>query len=115
MTPHCLICESVAVLSKENANTAVMLTGTIESVLSSMNQAYSPLAGGIRPQARHESHLAQFLELLGDGISAAIAGCSSMVAFAQDVQKYQFRRYDYLCLRCGALFNQDSSSAPHNL
>lgn len=105
MTPRCLICESLAVLPKENANTAVMLVGTIESVIRGMSGARTP-APDVKPEKRHESSVLQLLELIGNGVSAAIAGCSNLAAFAKDVEKYQFRHYDRLCLRCGALFNQ---------
>jgi len=109
MPPRCLICESIAVLPKENANTAVMLIGTIESVLCGMSQARTT-APGNRPETRHESRLVQLLELIGNGVSTAISGCSAMTAFAQDVQKYQCSHYDYLCLRCGAMFDQEAST-----
>lgn len=107
MNPRCLICESLAVLPKENANTAVMLVGTIESVIRGMSAARTP-APDVKPERRHESNVLQLLELIGNGVSAAIAGCSTLAAFAKDVEKYQFRHYDRLCLRCGALFNQSS-------
>jgi len=107
MTPRCLICESLAVLPKENANTAVMLVGTIESVIRGMSAARTP-APNVKPEERHESSVLQLLELIGNGVSAAIAGCSTLAAFAKDVEKYQFRHYDRLCLRCGALFNQSA-------
>ena len=109
MTPRCLICESLAVLPKENANTAVMLIGTIESVIRGMSPARTP-APDVKPEEVYPSRLLQLLEQIGNGVSTAIAACSTITAFAQDVQKYQFSNYDYLCLRCGALFDQGAST-----
>lgn len=107
MTPRCLICESLAVLPKKNANTAIMLIGTIENVIRGMSVARTP-APDVKPEERNESRGLQFFELLDQGVSAAIAGCSTLAAFAKDVEKYQFRHYDQLCLSYGALFNQSA-------
>lgn len=62
----------------------------------------------INPEIRHESHLVQLLALIGKGMSEAISECSAMTGFASDVQKYQFGHYDYLCMRCGAKFDQSA-------
>ncbi len=113
MPVRCLICDSKAVLSKEVANVAVMLIGTIESVLVGMSHSHSRTPA-FNPATRPESHLASLLELIGTGMSEALLECSAMTAFAKDVQKYQFGHYDFLCCRCGARFDKDSSTAPHN-
>ncbi|MBP1146754.1 hypothetical protein JOE33_003677 [Pseudomonas sp. PvP027] len=54
MTTRCLICESLPVLPKENANTAVMLVGTIESVIRGMS-ASGTTVPDVKPEERHES------------------------------------------------------------
>lgn len=113
MTPRCLICESVAVLPKENANTAVMLIGAIEGVARGINQPCPPTPES-RPEVPHGSRLLQLLELIGNGVSTAISECSALTAFAQDVQKYQFSHYDYLCLRCGARFDESACAEMTN-
>lgn len=114
MSACCRICDSKAVLSKEAANVAVMLFGTMESVLVGMShtRAKEP---AINPPTRPESHLLHLLELIGQGLSEALSECSAMNAFANDVQKYQFAHYDFFCCRCGARFDKDSSTAPHNV
>ncbi|MOA14015.1 hypothetical protein D3C78_1340920 [compost metagenome] len=114
MTLRCLICESTAVLPQHTANTAVVLIGTLESIMRGMACASTP---DTRPEGQPESRLLQLVEQIGQGVSTALAECSAITAFAKDVQKYQFSHHDYLCLRCGALFNQSactesSSSTP---
>jgi hypothetical protein len=113
MPANCLICDSKAVLSKEVANVAVMLIGTIESVLVGMNHSRTRKAV-TTPMDPPESQLAVILELIGTGMSEALSGCSAITAFANDVQKHQFGHYDFLCCRCGARFDENSSAAPHN-
>jgi len=102
MPPHCLICNSKAVLSKEAANAAVMLIGTIDSFLLSVRQAHTQ-----GQETQPESLLVQLLDLIGESVSSATSGYTAMTAFARDVQKYQFGDYDCLCLRCGARFDQN--------
>ncbi|MBV7515891.1 hypothetical protein [Pseudomonas sp. PDM25] len=114
MSAYCLICDSKAVLSKEAAHMAVMLIGTMESILVGMShtRAKEP---AINPPTRPESHLLHLLELMGQGLSEARSECSAMNAFANDVQQYQFGPYDFFCCRCGARFDKDASTAPHNV
>ncbi|MEB0148716.1 hypothetical protein [Pseudomonas sp. CCC2.2] len=52
----------------------------------------------------------QLLDLIGESVSSATSGYTAMTAFARDVQKYQFSHYDYLCLRCGAKFDQNANT-----
>ncbi|MGE8175414.1 hypothetical protein [Pseudomonas fluorescens] len=109
MPPRCLICDSQAVLSKEAANAAVMLIGTIDNFLLGVRQAHTQ---GLEtdPETRPESLLAQLLDLIGESVSSATSGYTAMTAFARDVQKYQFGHFDYLCLRCGAKFDQSADT-----
>ncbi|MPQ70842.1 MULTISPECIES: hypothetical protein [unclassified Pseudomonas] len=107
MNTCCLICDSKAVISKDAANAAVMLIGTIDSFLLAVRQAYTQ-GLEIDQETRNESLLVRMLELIGKGFSGATSDHIAMTAFAQDVQKYQFSHYDYLCLRCGARFDQGS-------
>ncbi|WP_248768056.1 hypothetical protein [Pseudomonas sp. MWU12-2345] len=109
MTPRCLICDSKAVLSKEAANAAVMLIGTIDSFLLGVRQVHTQELE-VTPDTRPESLLVQLLDLIGESVSSATSGYTAMTAFARDVQKYQFGYYDYLCLRCGARFDQSAES-----
>ncbi|MEB0027384.1 hypothetical protein QN375_16630 [Pseudomonas sp. MH9.2] len=105
----CLICESKAVLSKEAANAAVLLIGTIDSFLLGVRQAHIQ-DSGVDSEIKHESLLMQLLDLIGESVSSATSGYTAMTAFARDVQKYQFSHYDYLCLRCGAKFDQNANT-----
>lgn len=107
MPLRCLICESKAVLSKEAANTAVLLIGTIDNFLLGVRQAHIQ-DSGVDSGIKHESLLMQLLDLIGESVSSATSGYTAMATFAKDVQKYQFGHYDYLCLRCGAKFNQNA-------
>jgi len=107
MTPSCLICDSKAVLSKEAANAAVLLIGTIDSFLLGVRQVHTQGLDSA-PDIRPESLLVQLLDLIGDSVSSATSGYTAMTAFAKDVQKYQFGHYDNLCLRCGARFDRSA-------
>ena len=109
MPPRCLICDSKAVLSKEAANAAVMLIGTIDSFLLGVRQAHTQSLEA-NPDTRPESLLVQLLDLIGESLSSATSGYTAMTAFARDVQKYQFSHYDCLCLRCGAKFDQSADT-----
>jgi hypothetical protein len=109
MPLRCLICESRAVLSKEAANTAVLLIGTIDNFLLGVRQVYIQ-DSGIDSEIKHESLLMQLLDLIGESVSSATSGYTAMAAFTRDVQRYQFGHYDYLCLRCGAKFDQNAGA-----
>jgi len=105
MTIYCLICNSTAVLSKQTTTTTVMLVGTLEQFIHGLKEA--------QPQSAEEptkSIFIQWLDLIGQGVSRATTGYMATLAFAEDVQKYQFSHYHYLCLRCGALFNQSAGT-----
>ena len=109
MTPRCLICDSKAVLSKEAANAAVLLIGTIDSFLLGVRQVHTQgLESAL--DTRPESLLVQLLDLIGESVSSATSGYTAMTAFARDLQKYQFGHYVYLCLRCGARFDQSADT-----
>ncbi len=105
MAEYCLICNSTAVISKDAITTVVLLTGTLESFLLGMKDAQTD-----QPEAEQNSFLRQALARIRQGVSRATSDYLATMVFAQDMQKYQFRHYDYLCLRCGALFDQGASS-----
>ena len=110
MAQHCLICDSTAVMSKDVATSVVILVGTLESFLLGATQVQAPL-----PQNEQHSSLAQLLTRISEGVFRATSGHIATQAFANDVQKYQFSHHDWLCLRCGALFDKDSIDNPHDL
>lgn len=109
MHPHCLICDSKAVLSKTAANAAVLLIETIDRFLLGVSQLHVQDLE-TAPETKHESLLVQLLDLIGESVSSATSGYTAMTAFAKDVQKYQFSHHDYLCLRCGAQFDQGTDT-----
>ena len=103
MAIYCLICDSTVVLSKDAATSTVILAGTLESFRRGMKEAQSNSPGN--PQ---KNVLMQLLALVTEGVSCATSGYIATLAFALDVQKYQFSHYNYLCLRCGAQFDQST-------
>jgi hypothetical protein len=105
MPAYCLICDSKAVLSKEAANVAVMLIGSIDRFLLSITQGLD-----CDSKTQNESLLMQLLDLIGESVSSATSGYAAMTAFAKDVHKYQFGPYDCLCLRCGARFDHGAGN-----
>jgi len=111
MAAYCLICDSTAVLYKETTTTVVALIGTLESFFLGMQDVR---AG--QPDAERTGYLRQALARINQAVSRATSDYLVTMAFAQDVQKYQFRHHKYLCLRCGALFDQgptiSSSTVP---
>lgn len=109
MAQHCLICDSTAVVSKDVTTSVVMLIGTLESFLLGATQVQVPL-----PQNEQHSSLVQMLTRISEGVSRTTSGHIATQAFATDVQKYQFSHHDWLCLRCGALFDKDSIDNPHD-
>lgn len=109
MPLRCLICESKSVLPKEAANTAVLLIGTIDNCLLGVRQLHIQ-DSGIDSGIKHQSLLMQLLDLIGESVSSATSGYPAMAAFTRDVQRYQFGRYDHICLRCGAKFDQNAGT-----
>lgn len=103
MTIYCLICDSTAVLPKDATTSIVILVGTMENFFNGMKEVQpAPTEDPAKNVFR------QLLCLISKGVSRATSGYIATLAFAQDVQKYQFSHYDYLCLRCGAQFNQSA-------
>lgn len=103
MATCCQICDSTAVVSKETTTTLVVLIGTLESFLLGVTEVQVS-----SQESEQQSHLAQVLARISKGVLCATSGYRAALAFAQDVQKYQFSHYDYLCLRCGAKFDQSA-------
>lgn len=105
MVTYCLICNSTAVVSKDAITNVVLLTGTQESFLLGMKDAQTD-----QPETEQSSFLRQALARIRQGVSRATSDYLATMVFAQDVQKYQFSHYDYLCLRCDAMFDQGTST-----
>lgn len=106
MTIYCLICDSTALLSKDATTSTVILVGTLDNFFNGLLEVQPPPT-----EAPSKNVFRQLLSLISKGVSRATSGYIATLAFAQDVQKYQFSHYDYLCLRCGALFNQSTCTA----
>ncbi|CRM63025.1 hypothetical protein [Pseudomonas sp. 37 R 15] len=85
-----------------------MLIGTIDDFLLGVRQICIQ-DSGIDSEIKHESLLMQLLDLIGESVSSPTSGYTAMAAF-RDVQRYQFGHYDYLCLRCGAKFDQNAGA-----
>lgn len=101
MTTRCLICNSSAVLSKEAARAIALLICTLNGLLRAAQKAR---AQPVPEQA--DSPIEQAFSVMLDGISGAVNGWEDSQAFIRDVQRYQFLKYDCLCLRCGATFDE---------
>jgi len=102
MSIHCLICNSSAVMSKDAAKAIALLICTLNGFLRAAQQAHSPGQAG----APADSPIEQAFNLMIDGVSGAVSSWANSTAFIKDVQKYQFMHYGYLCLRCGAKFDE---------
>lgn len=103
MVSCCLICSSKAVLTKDVANAAVMMIGTITSFLRGIHDVPAD------PPIIDDEDL---LERVARGVASSLAGHTDTLAFATDLQKYQFNGYGCLCLRCGAQFDQAACLIP---
>lgn len=106
MPTHCLICNSTAVMSKDAAKAIALLIGTLNGFLRGVRQARAQTP---RTASEPDSPLEQALNLMIDGLSGAVSGSADSTEFIKDVQKYHFMNYGYLCLRCGAQFDEPDS------
>ena len=102
MSINCLICNSSAVMSKDAAKAIALLICTLNGFLCATRQARSPG----QTEAPTESPIEQAFNLMVDGVSGAVSSWANSTTFIKDVQKYQFMHYGYLCLRCGAKFDE---------
>jgi hypothetical protein len=100
MNPHCLICESSAVLTQDNAKAIVQLMTVLNGVAREWQTPQSPACG-----AHAEEPMAWFLKHVTGAVASAASALRASDAFIQDMQTYQFGAYTCLCLRCGARFD----------
>ena len=97
MIRKCLICDSQAVLNLEAARGIALLFGLADGALrGAQNTHESP-----QDRPRYNSLL--------NGLAAIAQAYPSALQVAEDVGKYQFAGFDCLCLRCGALFDEDAA------
>ncbi|NWC81303.1 hypothetical protein HX798_13470 [Pseudomonas putida] len=97
MIRQCLICDSQAVLNLEAARGIALLFGLADGALrGAQNTHESP-----QDRPRYNSLL--------NGLAAIAPAYPSALRVAEDVGKYQFAGFDCLCLRCGALFDEDAA------
>lgn len=106
MSHHCLICESSAALNQETAKAIVLVVAALDGFVRGWHE----------PQPSRDTSdvpLGSALLHVSRAVSSAVAACSGHVAFAQDLEKYQFAGFNCLCQRCGALFDSppDTQSA----
>ncbi|MCW2101907.1 UNVERIFIED_ORG: hypothetical protein EDF86_4616 [Pseudomonas psychrophila] len=97
MIRQCLICDSKAVLTLEAARGIALMFGLTDgAVRGAQNTQESPQG---RPGYGS----------LMNGLAAIVPAYPSALRIADDVGKYQFSGFDCLCLRCGALFDEEAA------
>jgi hypothetical protein len=94
MNRQCLICDSSAVLTRDAAKGLTLLVGLFN--------------GAIKGARRHHE---------GSGHAALLSGLAAVAPAylearkaGEDVVRFHFAGFDYLCLRCGALFDDTAES-----
>ncbi|ENN3366826.1 hypothetical protein AB9P32_002519 [Pseudomonas aeruginosa] len=90
---RCLICESKAILTRDVAKGIALLASLAGSVLQGAQEANTdtPTLG---------SHS------LINGLAVLAHAHPQALRVAEDVAKYHFGGFRYLCLRCGSLFDE---------
>lgn len=99
MNPYCLICESSAVLRQDSAKAIVQFFTLLNSFAREWQT--TPSTKGMHTV----EPMAWFLQNLTVAVTSATSAFSATDRFIQDMQKYQFGSFTYLCLRCGARFD----------
>lgn len=100
---RCLICESKAILTRDVAKGIALLVSLADSALPGAQEADTdtPTLG---------SHS------LINGLAVLAHAHPRALRVAEDVAKYHFGGFRYLCLRCGSLFDEpgteEASSPP---
>lgn len=94
MNRQCLICDSSAVLTRDAAKGLTLLVGLINGAI---NGAQRPREGS--------GHTA-----LLSGLAAIAPASPAAQKAAEDVVRFHFARFDCLCLRCSALFDETAES-----
>ncbi|MGF6313942.1 hypothetical protein ABIA60_000220 [Pseudomonas frederiksbergensis] len=100
MTPPCLICESVAVLTQDNAKAIVQLLTVFNGFIREW-PASPPPDNVLNPR----EPIPWLLTYVTQAIERAAVDLHASTAFIQDIQTYQFGTFTCLCLRCGARFD----------
>ncbi len=108
MATRCLICDSRVVIHQDGVESMVLFIGATNGFLRGISNARAHVPHN--PAAYLESPLASALYLLVSGVVGAQSGGADSTAFAQAVKKYQFSGYDYLCLRCGARYDEQDQT-----
>lgn len=106
MTTRCLICDSRVVIHEDVAEAITMLIGATNGFLRGISNAHAHASRS--PVDYPENPLASTLFLLVSGVAGAQFGCTESAGFVQAVKKYHFSGYDYLCLRCGARYDEQA-------
>lgn len=96
MIRRCLICDSQAVLTLKPAKGIALLIGLADGTVRGAQNTHESAQG--RPG---------YNSLLS-GLAAIAPAYPSALRAADDVGKYQFSGFDRLCLRCGALFDEEA-------
>lgn len=106
MTIRCLICDSRVVISENTAEAIALLIGATNGFLRGISneRAHAPRSSKDYPK----NPLISIFYLLVRGVVGATTGCTDSAAFSQAVKKYHFSGYDYLCLRCGARYDEQA-------
>ncbi|ASD19943.1 TPA: hypothetical protein ACKPYC_005570 [Pseudomonas aeruginosa] len=106
MTIRCLICNSSAVLSQQEAQTIALLIGALEGFLKGVQ---SPDIASGHTVA---SPLGHTLRIIAEGISGVESNWADVQGFIRENRKFHFMGHERLCLRCGALFSSLSTESP---
>jgi hypothetical protein len=99
MNRLCLLCDSRAVLTKEAAMGLAVVIGLADGALRKALNTQE------RTQDRPGYHL------LMSGLAALAPAYPSTLRAAEDVAKFHFGGFNCLCLRCGALFDDEEEAS----
>lgn len=100
MNPHCLICESSAILSQDDAKAVVQLLAVLNGLAREWQKSQPPASG-----LNAEEPMVGILKQVTGAVASAASALRASDAFIQDMHTYQFGAFTHLCLRCGALFD----------
>lgn len=107
MPTPCLICNSSVVLTKDAAQVIASLIGSLDAFLKGIQ---SPTEPGAPAQVNQRSPLEQAFNCMLQGMSAVHTSWPDTHAFIKDVRRHQFMEYQCLCLRCGAKYDEPTTS-----
>lgn len=107
MPTPCLICNSSVVLSKEAAQVIASLIGSLDAFLRGIQSPTEPSAP---TQLGQRGPLEQAFNRMLEGLSAVHTSWPDTHAFIKDVNRHQFMDYQCLCLRCGAKYDEPTTS-----